>query len=172
MAMASQNLGFLKLKMKNAGAQKGAGKILKIGSLDVKEMIEFHQLDHQIDVPFDEQHGGAKGRRRHRPIRFRIDLDAGPCVAQLANCACKNDTIEEAKFHLHRTNEKGESEIFYTITLKNGVITEYNTHLPNVHDKNVQGSMGAFVEIGVSYEEITWECPVWKTTGNDSWKNQ
>jgi type VI secretion system secreted protein Hcp len=172
MAASTQGLVFLKIKFKNHGEQKGASKIKKMGGMDVANMIEVHEINHVISIPHDTASGFVKGRRQHSPFEFKIQLDGGSCVAQLADAACKNDTFEEAVFHFFKTNEKGDTINNYKITLRNGVITKYATCMPNVHDTRIQSNLGAFCELAISYNEIAWNSEEYKAMGEDKWGEQ
>ena len=167
MAASTQNLIFLDLKTAS-GAHEGAGKVTKVGSLDVKKMLEVYAFRHEITVPHATDSGTAKGRRQHGCVEFDVLHDTNT-FPKLCDDACKNVTIDTATFHFHRTNLKGESEIYHKLTIKGGIITKIVVNQANVHDQKTALNEGGRVTISMSYNTIDWENPVTKNVGHDEW---
>lgn len=166
--MSAQTKAYLDIKFEKNGHMDGSPLVKKVGALAVDKMIEVSHVQHLISAPVDAHSGQKRGRRTHAPMTFLMELE-NACVPLLYQALCSNDTFSEGTFHFHRTNAKGESEIYQTIKIAKGGITHIELVLPNVLDTVHDANIPAHLKVGLSYMQINWD-NIAKKSGMDTWE--
>jgi len=126
----------------------------------------------EISVIAYEHHGSKSGgqhRKSHFPLFITKFIDTS--TPMLAMAFAKQEHLD-CTLKFYRTNENGFNENFFTIELKQAVISSMSSNLPNLLVKDADHAMIEMYEvIGFSYKEITWQHNLTGTSGYDNWDN-
>jgi type VI secretion system secreted protein Hcp len=134
---------------------------LKGGTLKKKREDEFDlwAVYHSVESPRDQSTGRSTGRRVHSAVVVAGETTGG--VAQLYTAIFTNENLKSVKIDFWRSNSKGEQAIFYTIEMKDAVLSE----LENVQDETGRPCFRAHF----TYSQITLTWKDGNLTANDSW---
>ena len=154
----------LPLYLKITGEEQG----LIEGSCEREERegtVVVHAFDHVVEIPTDDR-GVASGRRVHRPFKITKEIDkSSPMLYQ---ALCNNELLSEIELEWYRIDGSGVEELYYTMTMFNGIITKIHPWMLNIlEEKNA--SLKHMEEVHISYEKIRW---TWEPLGvefEDSW---
>jgi type VI secretion system secreted protein Hcp len=112
-------------------------------------------VSHKIDIPKSPQTGLPTGKRVHGALMLTKELDkASP---KLFQALTSGEQLSSVKLSYYRVSPAGKEELYYTTELKNAIITEIETWVPNCLDLN-QKTMGHMENVAFTYETIidTW----------------
>ena len=125
-------------------------------------------LSHKIDIPKSPQTGLPTGKRVHGALIVTKELDkASP---KLFQALTSGEQLSNVKLSYYRISPAGKEELYYTTELKNAIITEIDTWVPNCLDLN-QRTMGHMENVAFTYETIV---DTWTPDGieaQDSWSS-
>lgn len=122
-------------------------------------------FDHVVELPTDDR-GIASGRRVHRPIVIAKEIDKS--TPMLYQALCTGELLTEIELEWYRIDGSGEEELYYTMTMFNGMVTRMRPWVPNVLDES-NSHLKHMEEVQISYEKIIW---TWEPDGieyEDGW---
>ena len=123
-------------------------------------------FEHSVHKPTDDQSGQVSGPRQHRPCVVTKLVDKVSPV--LYENMCHGKICEEVLIEFYRTDKQGTTEPYYTVTLKEAVIVDMRTYIPNCLDP-VNSQLAHLEEVSFSYKAIDWEHTAASTQGSDAW---
>ena len=141
-------LAYLKLEGSRQGIIKGESY-----QPALKDAIAIYAVEHEINVPYDLSAGMATGKRVYEPIKLIKRIDKSSPL--LCRALVESEMMKSFVLYFFRINDKGESELYYTISLKNAVITSYKLKKLNQMEAAFQ-NYDEMEEIMVTFSEITW----------------
>nr|WP_321466004.1 Hcp family type VI secretion system effector [uncultured Desulfobulbus sp.] len=121
-----------------------------------------------MEIPRDTHTGLATGQRIHHPLKITKKLD--PSSPLLAQACATGERMKTWELDFIRINEKGQEELYYTITLENAIIVAIHHEKPLTFlDQNKP--YHDMEEVSFTYEKITWSHKVANKEAVDDWKN-
>ena len=141
------------------------------GSCDIRgheNTMLVQSVDHIIEIPKSPQTGLPTGKRIHGSLTLCKELDkASP---KLFQALTSGEQLSSVKLSYYRISPAGKEELYYTTELKNAIITEIKTWVPNCLDPNNK-TMGHMEYVSFTYETII---DTWTPDGieaEDSWSS-
>lgn len=123
-------------------------------------------VDHTIEIPKSLQTGLPTGRRIHGPLTITKEIDkASP---KLFQALTSGEQLSSAKLEYHRISPQGKEELYYTVEIKNAVITSLRKYVPNCLDPNNK-SIGHMEDVSFTYETIIETFTLNGIEAQDSW---
>lgn len=130
-----------------------------------EDTILVQAFDHVVELPTDDR-GIASGRRVHRPIVITKEIDRS--TPMLYQALCTGELLTDLELEWYRIDGSGEEELYYTMSMFNGIITKIHPWVPNVLDQS-NAHMKHMEDVHISYEKIIW---TWEPDGiefEDAW---
>ena len=125
-------------------------------------------VDHTIEIPKSIQTGLPTGRRIHGPLTITKELDkASPKHFQALT---SGEQLTSAKLEYFRISPQGKEELYYTVEIKNAVITSMRKFVPNCLDP-LNKTMGHMEEVSLTYETIIETFTPDGIEAQDSWNS-
>jgi type VI secretion system secreted protein Hcp len=149
---------YLKIEGVNQGALKG--QINRKGSL----WIPVLGVSQGVQSPRDVATGQASGKRQHKPIVIRKEVDAAS--PQLYRAAISHEALKEVLIDFVRTDPRGKEEVYQTITLRGAHIAD----IKKIGNRAAGDRPKEEEEISITYEEIQVTDKMGKTTATDDWQ--
>jgi len=153
--------GFFSLTGKQQGKIEGSctiqnqeGKILVQG------------VDHTIEIPRSIQTGLPTGKRIHLPLMIIKELDKSS--PKLFQALTSGEQLTDAKLEYYLTSAQGQETLYYTVEIKNAIITSIRKYYPVALDPNNK-SMGHMEEVSFTYETIIETFTPDGIEAQDSW---
>jgi type VI secretion system secreted protein Hcp len=110
----------------------------------------------------------SSGRRVHRPLVITKEIDkSSPMLYQ---ALCTGERLLEVKLDWFRIDETGTEELYYSVQLKNALISKVKPWMPNAMDASMSG-FRHMEDVSIIYEKIIW---TWELDGieyEDEWGN-
>ena len=143
--------------VKVTGAKQG---VLKGDATTVarKDWIVVLQYDYELTSPRDPATGLATGKRQHKPVRITHMLDAAS--PQLLQAESTNEVLKTVVIEFVRPSIKGESSVYYRVTLTNASISDV-TQTANDTAQTEQ--------VSFTFQKIEQESIEGKTSWTDDW---
>jgi type VI secretion system secreted protein Hcp len=159
LAYGAQNY-YLKIEGVKQGAFKGEAS--RKGSL----WIPVLQVSQGIESPRDAATGLASGKRQHKSIVIRKQVDAAS--PQLYRAATSHELLKQVVIEFVRPDAQGKEESYQTITLTDGNLAGYKRIGPA--GKSARGKQEKEEEeISITYEKIEVKDKLGKTAATDDW---
>jgi type VI secretion system secreted protein Hcp len=130
-----------------------------------EDTILVQAFDHVVELPTDDR-GIASGRRVHRPIVITKEIDRS--TPMLYQALCTGELLTDMELEWYRIDGTGDEELYYTMSMFNGIITKIRPWVPNVLDQN-NSHLKHMEDVHISYEKIIW---TWEPDGvefEDAW---
>ena len=130
-----------------------------------EDSIVVQAFDHVVEIPADDR-GIASGRRVHRPIVITKEIDKS--TPMLYQALCTGELLTEMKLVWYRIDGSGVEELYYTMTMFNGIITKIHPTVANLLESRNENSKH-LEQVHISYEKIIW---TWEPDGiefEDAW---
>jgi type VI secretion system secreted protein Hcp len=144
------------------GAIDGSGEV---GEREGTILVQ--AVDHCVEIPTDSR-GMSSGRRVHRPLVITKEIDkSSPMLYQ---ALCTGERLLEVKLDWFRIDETGTEELYYSVQLKNALISKVKPWMPNAMDASMSG-FRHMEDVSIIYEKIIW---TWELDGieyEDEWGN-
>jgi type VI secretion system secreted protein Hcp len=158
------NACYVSIKGETQGKFKGESSFSKLAS-DKITVIRFAS---GVISPRDSASGLPTGKRRHQPIKFT--KENGAATPQIFHALVTNETLTTVTFEFSRSSpSSGKEEIHYVVTLKNASVASVVTNF----DQTSRGDPfdgHELVDVELTYESITVEDKIAKTTAQDDWE--
>lgn len=113
--------------------------------------------------------GGQSGGRIHRPLTITKALDKSTPL--IYNALASGETLSLCKIDWYRISSKGFQEHFFTIELKDAVITASDVVSPQYNDPAC-AHITQVETVSFAYRTIVWTHEVGRTVGNDYWRDR
>jgi type VI secretion system secreted protein Hcp len=130
-----------------------------------EDTILVQAFDHVVELPTDDR-GIASGRRVHRPIVITKEIDrSSPMLYQ---ALCTGELLTDMELEWYRIDGTGDEELYYTMSMFNGLITKIHPWVPNVLDQK-NAHLKHMEDVHISYEKVIW---TWEPDGiefEDAW---
>jgi type VI secretion system secreted protein Hcp len=128
-------------------------------------------FNHEVRSPRDSASGLATGKRQHSPVRFVCEL--GRSTPLLYQALSLNKVIPKIEMSFFRPNPTGDGteEMYFKIILTNATVSSARAWMPNVKDQSSL-PFGSEVEVGFTYQKISWTYTNGGITFEDSWGAQ
>jgi len=137
------------------------------------------QLRYEIEAPRDAHTGLATGKREHKPVIFEGPLDSS--VINWKTAIVNNETLTTVTFNFYQTvtagltqgtaaGSGGEAKAFYTIELKNAVVSkiEFVSPYSRSADPEIKNKEIHY-RVHLTFMEITATWVEGGVTVNDNW---
>jgi type VI secretion system secreted protein Hcp len=150
---------YLKVKGSKQGDIKG--DVTEKGKEGLIKTISF---SHEVTTPRDAATGQASGKRQHKPVTILKEIDKSTPLLMAA--LTKNENLSEVTLSIYRPSTKtaGTNELWYTIELKDVVISGISTSWDN--DKKQSRE-----EVSFTYQKIKWTFAEGNVTFEDDLKS-
>jgi type VI secretion system secreted protein Hcp len=131
---------------------------------------------HSIKSPRDVATGRASGKRQHGPITFTKEW--GASTPQLMQALCTNEMLPSVAFEFIHTNDMGQEEVYYKITLTNATVSavNYNTGAAGASEASARTTSAydtmEVEAVSLTYQKIVHEQPIAGTVAIDDWAEQ
>lgn len=123
-------------------------------------------VEHTIEIPKSIQTGLPTGKRIHMPMTITKEVDkASP---KLFQALTSGEQLTSAKLEYYRISPQGKEELYYTVEVKNAIITSMRKHVPVCLDPSNK-SMGHMEEVSFTYETIVETFTPDGIEAQDSW---
>ena len=155
------------LTLEGAAQGKIAGDCITEGREDT---IEVYAVDHNVDIPVDQNTGMATGTVLHRPFMITKAKDqASPLLMQ---AVCTGETMKKWSLSFWQINKEGKQEEFYKIDLEGATPVSYRQYKYHQLDeayskyKDMEDISFTYSKIMVEHviasksAEIDWSKPV------------
>lgn len=129
-----------------------------------KDKIQVQAISHAIVASAGASAGSV--RRMHKPLIITKALDKSSPL--LNNAVCTGEPLKECRLEMYRSNSTGTLELFYTIDLKDAVITGMDLIMPHCQDP-ASASYTQFERVHFAYKCISWKHEAGQTIGLDVW---
>lgn len=143
-------MGYMSITGASQGRIEGGG-----AGDDFREpgLIEVLAFDHAVELPRKGQASVAMGRAVHRDIEVVKLVDkASP---KLYQALVQNEPLPEVKFEWFEQTGSGKQDVYYSILLKNALLTRMQPWMPDFLD--ARRDRYRFMEkLAMSYESILW----------------
>jgi type VI secretion system secreted protein Hcp len=127
-----------------------------------EDQIMVQAVNHDIFVE-----GGKASHRTHRPLVITKAFDKSSPL--LNHALCRAEALVLCRLEFYRISAQGTQERYYTIELKEAVISRIQLEMPNcLNPLNAQ--LTVMERIYISYRDINWAHEIGKTFGYDSWQ--
>jgi type VI secretion system secreted protein Hcp len=148
------------------GAKQGKLKGDALSKSQVGKMIGL-KFEYEVTSPRDLATGQASGKRMHKP--FTITKEWGAASPQLLRACATNEVLNMVLLEFFHTTATGEERLHHTIKLTNASISNLKQY---VADPVMAAEYDAaeLEEISFTYQRITFEDKVGKTTAVDDWE--
>jgi type VI secretion system secreted protein Hcp len=155
-------MAYLQLKGQKQGDIKGSVTITgRVGTMGIVAVT------HSIVSPRDPQSGLPTGKRMHKPISVRKDIDQASPL--LLSALVNNETLTLYKLDFYQTNKAGVEKNIYRIELTNASISSYDVHQDDIRDTaNVK--LAVWEEVAFTYQKIKWTWIDGGITAGDDWE--
>ncbi len=145
------------------------------GKMDGSCQISGHEgkilvqaVDHTIELPKSIQTGLPTGRRIHGPLTITKEIDKSS--PKLFQALTSGEQLTSAKLEYYRISPQGKEELYYTVEIKNAIITSMHKFVPMCLEP-ANKSMGHMEAVSFTYETII---ETWTPNGieaQDSWNS-
>ncbi|HUH41412.1 MAG TPA: Hcp family type VI secretion system effector [Castellaniella sp.] len=143
------------------------------GKIDGSCTIQGHEdtilvqgVDHTIEIPKSIQTGLPTGKRIHGPLTITKEIDkASP---KLFQALTSGEQLTDAKLEYYRISPQGKEELYYTVEIKNAIITSMHKFVPMCLDP-ANKSMGHMEAVSFTYETIIETFTPDGIEAQDSW---
>ena len=123
-------------------------------------------VEHTIEIPKSIQTGLPTGKRIHMPMTITKEVDkASP---KLFQALTSGEQLTSAKLEYYRISPQGKEELYYTVEVKNAIITSMRKYVPVCLDPSNQ-SMGHMEQVSFTYETIVETFTPDGIEAQDSW---
>jgi type VI secretion system secreted protein Hcp len=146
---------YLNLKGQKQGDIKGS--VTKKGNEGAIQVIA---VSHEIVSPRDAASGLPTGKRQHKPLVIRKQIDKSTPV--LNSMLVNNENIQSWELGVYMPNAKGSESLGYTITLTDASIA--SIRMITDADGNL------FEEVTFTYKKIEWTWTDGGITAMDDWE--
>ncbi|MFJ7882971.1 Hcp family type VI secretion system effector [Pseudomonas sp. NPDC096917] len=128
-----------------------------------EDQILVQALSHGIFVP----NGAKAGQRMHKPLIITKVIDKSSPLINTALCNGEELSVCEVKWY--RPSGSAGLEHFYTMELRNAVITAVDLIMP--HCQTLETAHFTQLEtVKFAYQDIVWRHEVAGTSGWDTWE--
>ena len=133
--------------------------------IDHKDQILVQALSHGIYVP----NGAKKGQRIHKPLIITKVIDKSSPL--INNALCHGEPLSVCEVKWYRPSSSVGLEHFYTMELRDAVITAVDLLMPHCQSK--EGAHFTQLEsVQFAYQDIVWRHEVAGTSGWDTWEGE
>jgi len=155
------------VKLTKQGDVKGTST-KKEGALDFSTGLECDGFDYECLTQIDPNTGQPVGRRRHKEITIRREVDAGS--PKLLQALVTNEVYTAAKISFNRIKPDGTSFVAHTIEFVNGTISSYKTYHGDVEGTSrEQYVTNEREEVKFTFQKITFTWTTGGITAVDDW---
>jgi type VI secretion system secreted protein Hcp len=161
---------YLKMKGSKSGAVKGS--VTQKGREDTS-LCTWYQAG--FETPTDDLTGQFSGKRRHKALRIRKEIDkASPIIYQMG---VNNEILTEVTLLFWRVGHSkvggtGQETQYYTIKLTNAAIQSVQQYTPDhaAGEQGQQRSTWEYEEIAFTYQAIDVTWMEGGITAHDDWE--
>jgi len=139
------------------------------GSCNIKQhegKILVQGVDHTIEIPKSIQTGLPTGKRIHGPLRITKEIDKSS--PKLFQALTSGERITDAKLEYYRISADGKEELYYTVEIKNAIVTSMHKYVPCCLVPENK-TMGHMEDISFTYETIIETFTPDGIEAQDSW---
>lgn len=155
------------MKLTKQGDVKGSST-KKEGALDYSTGLECDGFDYEVLTQIDPNTGAPVGRRRHKEIAIRREVDAAS--PKLLQALVTNEVYTAAKISFNRIKPDGTSFVAHTIELVNGTVSSYKTYHGDFEGTSrEQFTTNEREEFKVTFQKITYTWTTGGITAVDDW---
>jgi type VI secretion system secreted protein Hcp len=155
-------LFYVTIKGRNQGTFKGPGTRGASGRIPV---VSF---EYGVESPRDAATGLPSGRRQHRPVIFKKEIDASS--PQLFLSAVTNESLTEVQFEFIDAAPDGREEIEYKVTLTNASVASFKESVATGERGGPAVDSRLLDEVSLTYQKIEVEYVPSKIQASDTWE--
>jgi type VI secretion system secreted protein Hcp len=163
------NPGDIEMPMPGFFSLTGAkqGKIEGSCAIEKQEgKILVQAVEHTIEIPRSIQTGLPTGKRIHNPLMITKEVDKSS--PKLFQALTSGEQLTDAKLEYYKISAQGEETLYYTVEIKNAIITSLRKYYPVCLDGNNK-SMGHMEDVSFTYETIIETFTPDGIEAQDSW---
>lgn len=154
---------YLKMTGQTSGEVKGS--VTQKGREDSIMVVAFN---HEILSPRDAASGLPTGKRQHKPIRIKCEIDKATPV--LYNILVNNENITNWELKFWRPSQTGAESQYYTIKLTNANIARIEADTANNKIPELM-RLPDMVTYEFTYQKIEWTWIDGGITAEDDWES-
>jgi type VI secretion system secreted protein Hcp len=139
------------------------------GSCSIKQhegKILVQGVDHTIEIPKSIQTGLPTGKRIHGPLMITKEIDKSS--PKLFQALTSGERLTSAKLEYYLISKDGKEELYYTVEIKNAIVTAMHKYVPNCLDPQNK-TMGHMEDVSFTYETIIETYTPDGIEAQDSW---
>ena len=160
------NACYVSIEGDTQGKFKAEPSFSKFGS----DKIPAFRFSYSVVAPHDLATGQVSGKRQHGTVKF--SKEQGAASPQIFQALVSNETLKTVTVEFTRTNQStGKEEVHFVFKFTNASVVAAVSHF----DQTVRG--GPFdgkelLDVELTFESITVEDKIGKTTSQDDWQVQ
>lgn len=139
------------------------------GSCTIKQhegKILVQGVDHTIEIPKSIQTGLPTGKRIHGPLTITKEIDKSS--PKLFQALTSGERLTSAKLEYYLISKDGKEELYYTVEIKNAIVTATRKYVPCCLDPQNK-TMGHMEDVSFTYETIIETYTPDGIEAQDSW---
>jgi type VI secretion system secreted protein Hcp len=154
-------MAYLQLKGQKQGDIKG-GVVVKgrEGTMGILAVT------HSITSPRDPQSGLPTGKRMHKPLSVRKEIDQASPL--LLSALVNNENLTLYKLDFYQLDKAGVEKNIYRIELTNASISSYDVRQDDLRDP-ANAKHAVWEDIAFTYQKITWTWMAGGIMAEDDW---
>ncbi len=129
--------------------------------------ILVYSIEHGMEIPRDTHTGLPTGQRIHKP--FTITKHVDPASPLLYQACSTGEHMKKWELEYYHINEKGQEELYYTVTLENAIVVSIRHFKPTTFVE-ANKPYHDMEEVSFTYEKITWSHKTANKEAVDDWK--
>jgi type VI secretion system secreted protein Hcp len=152
---------YAKIKGQKQGIFKGRG------SRGAGGWIPVVSFEYEVISQRDPGSGLATGRRQHKPVTFRKEIDASS--PQIFASTVENEVLTEVQFEFMRAAPDGKETLEYKVTLTNAGVASYKESVNIAEQGGPVVDTRPLDEVSLTFQRIDLESIPGKTDASDDW---
>jgi type VI secretion system secreted protein Hcp len=139
---SAANSIFMTLTGQKSGAVKGS-----VTQKGRENSIQVLSIEDEVVSPRDAASGLPTGKRQHKPISVKFEIDASAPI--LYNMITSNENITQLELKFYRPSPSGVESQYYSVKLTNANIASIRAATdPTTHD--------TMLDVTFTYQKIQW----------------
>ncbi len=130
------------------------------GTIEGSSKVQGHEgkilvqaVEHLVDIPSNPQNGLPSGKCVLGPMTLSKEVDKSS--PKLFQALSQGEQMSSVTLEYMRISPKGTEEKYYTVKLRNAIITRLRTWVPLCLSQENQ-HLGHMEDLSMTYEAITW----------------
>jgi type VI secretion system secreted protein Hcp len=152
---------YVTIKGARQGVFKGRGSKPDHGRIPITA-FEWETLS-----PLDAASGKPSGRRKHKPVVFRKEVDAAS--PQILEALVTNETLSSALFEFTSVSKEGKETVDYTISLTNAAVAAFGESVHTGDQGGPPVDSRRLDQVTLTFQRIEFSNKPGGTAASDDW---